>query len=367
MKQERLAQGAPVIDLSIGAPDIPPADHILRTLAESVSDPSNYVYPIAEREQLCPAVADWYQRRFSVTLDPCSEIVPLLGSQEGLAHIALAVVNQGDVVLVPDPYYPAFISGPKLAGAEIHYMEQRRENNYLVDVDAIPEAVANRAKLLYVSYPNNPTCAVADDAFFIKLIGFAKKHSIVVLHDHAYSDIVFDGKKSKSFLSYDGAMDVGIEFNSLSKPYGTPGMRVGFCLGNRQICSQLQQLKSNLDYGIFLPIQDAAIAALTGDQRIVEDTCSRYEKRRNILCKGLSGLGWNVPRPQGTLFVWAPIPQHFGSSLEFCKLLLEKTGVLVAPGEAFGRMGQGHVRMALVQNTATLQEAVDAIRRARIF
>ena len=265
------------------------------------------------------------------------------------------------MVLVPDPCYPVFADGPSLAGAELYYMPQREENHYIIDLKEIPEEVAQKAKFMIVSYPNNPTAVLAPDCFYEELIAFAKKYDIIVLHDNAYSELVFDGRTCGSFLCFPGAREVGVEFNSLSKTYGLAGARVGFCVGNKEVVSHLKTLKSNMDYGMFLPIQKAAIAAITGDQSCVASTRAAYEGRRDCLCDGLASIGWKMEKPEGTMFVWAPIPAGFSDSMEFVKTLFEKTGVLVTPGSAFGPSGEGHVRMALVQDEDAIALAVQRI------
>ena len=367
MKNERFAQGKQVIDLSVGTPNIPPTPHVRQVLSEAALAPENYVYSIRDIPALREAAAAWYKRRFGVTLDPWSEITSLAGSQDGLAHIALAIADPGDIVLVPDPCYPAFAAGAQLSGAQVQYMPQRRENGFLIDFDEIPEDIALKAKLMVVSYPNNPTTAVAPDSFYHKLIAFAQKYNIIVLHDNAYSELVFDGKQVGSFLAHPGAMEVGVEFNSLSKSCGIAGARVGFCLGNRAVCKNLEILKSNIDYGIFLPVQMAAVAALTGDQTCIAETCAAYERRRNILCDGLTAAGWQVTRPEATMFIWAKLPEGHNSSEEFVKLLFERSGVLLTPGSAFGTMGEGHVRIALVQEEDALRRAVNAVAECGIL
>lgn len=367
MKKKRLAEGGEIVDLSIGAPNIPPAPHILKVLSEECLVPENYVYAIQDHEELLGAVAQWYQNRYGVTLDPDTEICSLLGSQEGLAHIALSIVDEGDVVLVPDPCYPVFADGPSLAGAEVFYMPQRKENNYIIDLKEIPEEVARRAKLMIVSYPNNPTTVMAPDSFYEELIAFAAKYGIIVLHDNAYSDLVFDGRTCGSFLRFPGAKEVGVEFNSLSKTYGLAGARIGFCLGSRDVVGRLKTLKSNMDYGMFLPVQKAAIAAITGDQSCVATTRAAYEKRRDLLCDGFNRIGWPIEKPEATMFVWAKLPEGFGNSLDYVTELFEKTGVLVTPGSAFGPSGEGYVRMALVQDEEAIERAMKSIDASGIL
>ena len=367
IKRYRLEQGEPVIDLSVGTPNIPPGKHIIEALCTAAADEQNYIYAVNDQSELLEAVSYWYKTRYEVELDPKTEICSLLGSQEGLAHISLSIVDEGDIVLVPDPCYPVFADGPKIAGAQLHYMPQSKDNGYVIQLRDIPEQVAKQAKLMIVSYPNNPTAAMAPDSFYVDLIDFAKKYEIIVLHDNAYSELVFDGKRGGSFLSFPGAREVGIEFNSLSKTYGLAGARIGFCIGNAEVVSRLKILKSNMDYGMFLPIQKAAIAAITGDQKGVEATREAYEHRRNVLCDGLNALGWTIEKPEATMFVWAMIPPHYKSSADFAMDMVTKAGVIVTPGSAFGPSGEGFVRMALVQDEAGLKQAIEAIRQSGIL
>ena len=367
MKRQRLEAGESVLDLSIGAPNIPPAKHILDVLCKETADKNNYIYAINDQKDLLQAVSGWYERRYGVALDPDTEICSLLGSQEGLAHIAMSIVDEGDLVLVPDPCYPVFADGPRLAGAELYYMPQKKENGYVIRLSDIPEDVAQRAKFMIVSYPNNPTAVMAPDSFYEELVAFAKKYDIIVLHDNAYSELVFDGKHCGSFLRFPGAKEVGVEFNSLSKTYGLAGARIGFCVGNSEVVKHLQLLKSNMDYGMFLPIQKAAIAAITGDQACVKTTRAAYEKRRDVLCDGLNAIGWKIPKPEATMFVWAPIPEAFTNSEEFAVELVKRSGVLVTPGSAFGPSGEGYVRMALVQDEPELKKGIAAIEACGIL
>ncbi|MBQ9495943.1 MAG: aminotransferase class I/II-fold pyridoxal phosphate-dependent enzyme [Selenomonadaceae bacterium] len=363
MKREKISSGAEVIDLSIGAPNIPPPAHVMQVLAQEALKPSNYVYAITDTRELLQEVSDWYRRRYGVEIDPATEICSLWGSQEGLSHIALTLIDDGDLTLVPDPCYPIFADGAKLAGSEIFYMPQLRENEYIIQLEKIPADVAARAKFMIVSYPNNPTTAVAPADFYERLIHFAKRNEIVVLHDNAYSELIFDGTRGLSFLSFKGAKEVGVEFNSLSKTYGFAGARVGFCLGNREVVSRLKLLKSNIDYGLFLPIQKAAIAALRSSQEVIDKTREAYIERRDALIDGLNAAGWQIDKPRATMFVWAPVPKNFGTSEEFVKTLLEKSNVLVTPGNAFGPSGEGFVRMALVQTADTMKKVAALVRR----
>ena len=364
MKNRRTAveaRGQEVIDFSIGAPNIPPAPHITKVLSEEALKPENYLYAIVDLPELLEAVAQWYDRRYGVKLDPKTQITSVLGSQEGLSHVGLSILDEGDVVLLPEPCYPVFADGTALAGAELHYMPLKEENNYLIDLKAIPEDLARRAKLMIVSYPNNPTTVMAPDRFYRDLIAFAKEYDIWMLHDNAYSELVYDGAQCGSFLRFEGARDVGVEFNSLSKTYGLAGARIGFCVGNREVVAKLAALKSNMDYGMFLPVQKAAIAAVTGDQSCVETTRRAYQNRRDILCGRLNAIGWPIDKPRATMFVWAKLPPRFTNAQQFAVELLERAGVLVTPGSAFGPSGEGHVRLALVQDEAEMRYAIDAI------
>jgi len=356
MKQKKISLGVPVIDLSIGAPNIPPPAHVMKVLSEEALKPENYVYAIADTNELLNEASDWYRRRYGVEIDPASEVCSLWGSQEGLSHIALTLIDEGDLTLVPDPCYPIFADGAKLAGSKIFFMPQLKKHDYIIQLEKIPADVAARAKFMIVSYPNNPTTAVAPADFYERLIHFAKKNDVVVLHDNAYSELIFDGTRGFSFLSFKGAKDVGVEFNSLSKTYGFAGARVGFCLGNREVVKRVKLLKSNIDYGLFLPIQKAAIAALQSPQEVIDKTRAAYIARRDALIDRLSAFGWKIDKPRATMFVWAPVPKNFGSSEEFVETLLEKSGVLVTPGNAFGSNGEGFVRMALVQTVDTMKK-----------
>lgn len=367
IKKRRLAEGKLVVDLSVGTPNIPPAPHIMETIAREVSDPKNYIYAISDTAELQDAVAAWYERRYGVQLDPRTEVSSLLGSQEGLAHIALTFADEGDCILVPDPCYPVFGDGPLIAGAKLHYMPMRRENGFIIDLREIPTEVARKAKLMVVSYPNNPTTVLAPDSFYRDLIDFARQFDIAVLHDNAYSELVYDGKSTGSFLRFEGAREVGVEFNSLSKTYGLAGARVGFCVGNAEIVGALKTLKSNMDYGMFLPVQKAAIAAITGDQSCVETTRLAYQNRRDVLCEAFDAIGWHIDKCEATMFLWAKVPEKFASSQEFAMALVEQAGVMVTPGSAFGPSGEGFVRIALVQDEDVILKAAESIKASGIL
>lgn len=359
-RQQRLAQGLPVYNLSIGTPDFLPEPHVVQALAQAASQPTNYRYSLTELPELVEAVQHWYLRRYGVELEP-EELMSIYGSQEGLTHIGWALCDPGDVVLVPDPGYPIFEMGPALCGAEIVHYPLKEENGYLPDLDGIEPELADQAKMMVVSYPANPVCVTAPDEFYHKLIAFAKAHNIIILHDNAYSDIIFDGRVGKSFLAYEGAKEVGVEYNSLSKTYNLTGARISFVLGNRQIIQTFRRLRSQIDYGIFLPVQHAAIAALNGPQDSVARNRAEYQARRDALCGGLRSIGWNVPDSQGSMFVWAPLPKGYSNSVDFCFELLERSGLLCTPGSAFGPLGEGHVRFALVQPVSMMQEIVAAV------
>ena len=358
------AKGMDTIDLSIGTPDLPPPEHVMQAIARGAMQPENYIYAVKDRPQLLDTVARWYKRRFDVTLDPGTQIVSLLGSQDGLAHLSMALCDPGDVVLVPDPCYPIFADGPRLNGCDVHYMAQPAENGFVIDFDKIDPQLADRAKLMVVSYPNNPVASVAYDGFYEKLVAFAKKHDIAVLHDNAYSDLTFDGYTCGSFLQTPGAMDVGVEFNSLSKTYSMAGARIGFALGNVQMIKRLKSLKSNIDFGAFIPVQLGAEAALDGPQDYIAFMRSAYQRRRDVLIDGLAEAGWNIVKPKATMFVWAKLPEGYTNAREFAYELMERTGVICVPGTAFGPCGEGHVRFALVASEEKMREVVRRIHES---
>ncbi|MFT8316598.1 MAG: aminotransferase class I/II-fold pyridoxal phosphate-dependent enzyme [Clostridium sp.] len=365
-KNKLIAEGTQVIDFSIGTPDIPPAPHVIDTIVKESSKIENYIYSINDTDELLISVQKWYGKRYGVKLEK-DEIVSLLGSQSGFAELALALVDPGDIVLTPDPGYPIFTVGPYLSGAEIVKLPLLKENNYLIDFHAIDEETARKAKLMVLSYPNNPTAATAPHDFYVKLVAFAKKYDIMVLHDNAYSELVFDDTEGSSFLSIPGAKDIAVEFNSLSKTYSIPGCRIAFAVGNREIVKQLKILKSHVDYGMFLPFQKAAISALEGPQDYVQLVKNTYRERRDLLVNGLNKIGWHIDNTGGSMFVWAAIPPKYKSSLEFTFDLMEKTGVIVVPGSSFGDHGEGFVRFALVQNKEKILKAIQNIELSGIL
>ncbi len=365
-KNELIKQGKKVYNLSVGTPDFEPDEHVKQALIEAAKDSNNWKYSLGDMPELIDALASYYKKRFNVKLNS-DEIMSVYGSQEGLTHIGFSLCNKDDIVLVPNPGYPIFEIGPYLSGAQIVYYSLLPENNYLPDLNSIDEDTLKRTKFMIVSYPMNPVCATAPSEFYDELIAFAKKHNIIIVHDNAYSDIVYDGKTGGSFLCHEGAKDVGVEFYSLSKSFNITGSRVSFVLGNSEIVKHFKMLRSQIDYGIFTPIQHAAIAALTGPQDSVKEHCREYERRRNALCRGLTKIGWNVPDSKGSMFAWAPIPEKFKTSTEFCMELMEKTGVICTPGSAFGSLGEGFVRFALVLPVPVIEEAVNKIAESDIL
>ena len=366
-KQNMLASGKAVYDFTIGSPNIAPSKEVMDALITAAQQPESYMYSLHDTKELKETIQAWYRKRYQVELDTETEILSLQGSQEGLAHVALALCDEGDIVLIPAPSYPIFANGPKIAGAELYEMPMLKEYDYLIQFDAIPEEMAEKAKMMIISYPNNPTGATAPDSFYEELIQFAKAHDIIVIHDTAYSNLVFDGEEGKSFLYYAGAKDIGIEFNSFSKTYGMAGARIGICVGNAEIVGILRKLKSNIDYGMFLPIQKAAIAALTQDQSIVKETRETYQRRRNRIVAGAAAAGWHIASCKSTMFLWAQIPEGYGSSEEFALNLLKCSGMLVTPGSSFGAYGEGFVRIALVQSDEVIEQALQALKESRFF
>jgi LL-diaminopimelate aminotransferase len=360
-KAEIEKQGRKVYNLSVGTPDFAPAKHVLDTLCDAAKNPENYKYSLGDTKELINAAQHWYKTRYNVSLND-SEILSIGGSQEGFAHIALALCNPGDVVLVPNPGYPVFSAGPFLNSAEVVEYELDENNHYAPRLDSIPEDIVKRAKMLIVSYPLNPACTCIEKEDYEKIIAFAKKNNIAVIHDNAYSEIEYGGRHGFSFLEITGAKEVGIEFNSLSKTYNLTGIRISFALGNEEIIQKFKTVRSQFDYGTSFLVQRAAIAALLGPQDMVEKQCEEYEKRMKTLCDGLTGIGWNVPYSEGTMFVWAPLPKGFTSSEEFSVKMLENAGVLCTPGSAFGSRGEGFVRFALVLPVEKINEAVANIK-----
>jgi LL-diaminopimelate aminotransferase len=360
------AKGVDVIDLGVGDPDQPTPAHIVDSMCEAVKKPETHTYPsytgmMSFRE----AAADWCKESRGLELDPASEILTMIGSKEGVAHIPLAFINPGDVALCPDPAYPVYKIGTQFAGGEPHIMPLLEENNFLPDFDAIPKDKLEKAKLMFLNYPNNPTSAIADEKFFEEVVQFAKDNDIVVIHDNAYSEMTYDNYKAPSFLSVDGAMDVGIELYSLSKTYNMTGWRLAFAVGNKEIISGVGKVKSNVDSGAFDAIQMAGITALSESQQCVADMNTIYEERRDALLKGLNEIGLDVKAPKATFYVWAPVPDGY-DSMEFAKLLLEEAGIVATPGVGFGTYGEGYIRFALTRSVDRINEAVERMSKLNI-
>ncbi|MBF0508305.1 MAG: LL-diaminopimelate aminotransferase [Deltaproteobacteria bacterium] len=362
LKEQVRSKGVDIIDLGVGDPDLPTPDHIIKKLAESAADPANHRYPsYSGMNEFNKVVADWYLRRFGVKADYRSEVITLIGSKEGLAHLPLAFINPGDLALVPSPAYPVYNVATMFAGGESFFMPLTAENDFLPDLAAIPSDVADRAKIMFINYPNNPTGAVAGMDFYNAVVAFAKKHNIIVCHDAAYSELAFDGYKPVSFLNAAGAMEVGIEFHSLSKTYNMTGWRIGFAVGRAEIVAAVGKIKSNIDSGAFQAVQWAGIEALTGDQTVVADLMKIYTGRRNVLVKGLNEAGLHVEPPKATFYLWIKVPSGWSSN-DFTMLLLEKAGIVTTPGNGFGAPGEGYIRMTLCLPADRLKEAVNRIK-----
>ena len=365
-KEELIKEGRKVYNLSVGTPDFQPAPHVMKAMQDACADPENYKYSLADLPELLAAVQYRYKKRFGVDIST-DEVMSVYGSQEAMAHIGLIFCDPGDVILVPNPGYPMFEMSGIMAKADVRYYTIEEKNGYVPDLDSIPAETLEKTKYMIVSYPLNPVCVCAPDEFYEKLIVFAKEHDIVILHDNAYSDITYGDKPGRSFLSYDGAKDVGVEFYSLSKSYNLTGARISFVVGNKDIISKFRLLRSQIDYGIFYPVQYAAIAALTGPDDFIEEQRQEYGRRNRALCGGLRRIGWDVPDSRGSMFVWAKIPEGYDSSADFCMKLMEKTGVIVTPGSAFGSNGEGYVRMALVVDVPTIEEIIRVLDESGIF
>lgn len=365
IKQQKLEEGIEMIDLSVGSPDLPPPPFITKVIGEMASDPKLYGYTLKGITEFHEAVAKYYSRKYDVSLDAKEQTMLLMGSQDGLVHLPMVLCNPGDIVLVPDPGYTAYEAGVNLAGGQMYRMPLKEENGFLPSFCEIPKEVSKKAKLMILNYPGNPVPALATKEFFEQAIDYAKKNEIVILHDFAYSELYFE-EAPISFLSVDGAMDVGIEMNSLSKSFNMAGCRVAYAAGNRKVISLLSNLKSNLDYGVFYPIQMAAVQALADDSSFLDDLRAVYRKRRDLFIDGLREVGWDVALPKGAMFVWGKLPAGMKSK-PFALELIEKAGVVVTPGIAFGEWGEGYVRMGIVQPEETLLEVVSRIENSGIF
>lgn len=366
LKNQVEAEGKRVYNLSVGTPDFEPPQHVIQAVREAAGKPENYKYSLQDLPELLTAVSDYYKSRFGVEIAPDC-ITGVHGTQEGMGHLGMALLDPEDVVLLPNPGYPIFEAGAYLSGAHMEFYELREENQFLPVLSEIPEEVAKKAKLMVLSYPYNPVCRTAPREFYEEVVAFAKKYDIFVVHDNAYSDIIYDGRSGESFLSIPGAMEIGAEFFSLSKSFNITGARVSFLLGRKDAVDALKLLRSQYDFGTFLPIQYGAIAALTGSRDFVKQQCAEYQKRRDALCGGFRKIGWNVPDSEGTMFVWAPVPKGYGSSREFCAAMLKQAGVLCTPGDAFGSKGEGYVRFALVMPVEELEAVVEAVDRSGVL
>lgn len=361
------AQGKTIYNMSVGTPDFKPYDHVVEALTQATQDPEMWKYALRDLPELKQAVCDYYERRFGVSGITPSMVQSCNGTQEGVGHLGLALLDPGDTILVPDPCYPVFEAGAKIADAKLEYYPLVAEHNYLPYVAGIDPEVADRAKYMIVSLPANPVGSVGTPEVYEEIIAFAREHDLLIVHDNAYSDIVFDGEPGGSFLQYPGALEVGVEFFSLSKSFNVTGARIGFLVGREDVVSAFAKLRGQIDFGMFFPIQKAAIACLNGPRDEVEAQRLKYQERRDALCDGLEGLGWERPNAHGSMFVWAKLPGGRTDSMAFCEELMEKAGVVVTPGASFGPSGEGHVRMALVLPPDQIALAVEAIREAGLY
>ncbi len=361
------AQGKTIYNMSVGTPDFKPYDHVVEALTQAAQDPEMWKYALRDLPELKQAVCDYYECRFGVSGITPSMVQSCNGTQEGVGHLGLALLDPGDTILVPDPCYPVFEAGAKIADAKLEYYPLVAEHNYLPYVAGIDPEVADRAKYMIVSLPANPVGSVGTPEVYEEIIAFAREHDLLIVHDNAYSDIVFDGEPGGSFLQYPGALEVGVEFFSLSKSFNVTGARIGFLVGREDVVSAFAKLRGQIDFGMFFPIQKAAIACLNGPRDEVEAQRLKYQERRDALCDGLEGLGWERPNAHGSMFVWAKLPGGRTDSMAFCEELMEKAGVVVTPGASFGPSGEGHVRMALVLPPDQIALAVEAIREAGLY
>ena len=365
-KIEMEKQGRKIYNLSVGTPDFPVAEHIRQALTDSAKDPESWKYTLRDIPELLDAVCSYYKRRYDVEITP-DMVSSCFGSEEGVGLIGLALCDEGDTVILPAPSYPVFIASANMAGADAYYYKMNEENNFLPNIKEIPEDVAKKAKYMIVSLPSNPTGSVGNEKNYLEIIEFAKKYDVLIIHDNAYSDIIFEGGPGRSFLSWPGAMDVGVEFFSLSKSFNMTGARVSFCIGRKDVVDAFKKLRSQIDFGMFLPIQKAAIAALTGPQDALGPQCEKYKGRRDALCGGLREIGWDVNDSKGSMFVWAKIPEGYGTSMDFCMELMERSGVICTPGSSFGEAGEGYVRFALTLPEEEIGKAVKAIKESGVI
>jgi LL-diaminopimelate aminotransferase len=362
-KEEVRSKGVDIIDLGVGDPDLPTPDHIIEALKKAADDPANHQYPsYSGLNNFKDTVAEWYAERFGVVLDASTEVVSLIGSKEGIAHLPLAFINPGDVALVPTPAYPVYNIATIFAGGESFFMPLLSENKFLPDLENIPEEVAARAKILFLNYPNNPTSAIADLDFFKRVVDFARENDILVCHDAAYTEMAFDGYRPPSFLEVEGAKEVGMEFHSLSKTYNMTGWRIGFAVGNPVGVEGLGAIKSNIDSGVFQAVQLAGIEAIKGDQACVREMSRIYTERRDLMVKGLRDSGFEVEVPKATFYLWIKVPKGY-TSARLATRLLEEAGLVVTPGNGFGEPGEGYFRIALAQKKERLEEAVERLKK----
>jgi len=364
--QEKKRAGVDVISLGIGDPDLPTPKRIVSVLQESAADPANHRYPsYFGLPELRAAIAHWYRDRFAVTLDPDSEVLPTLGSKDGISHVPLALVDPGDVVLAPDPGYTVYVTGALMAAGEPYIMPLTAKNNWLPDLDAIPPPVAERARLMWLNYPNNPTAAVADREFLERAVQFCIRHGIVLCHDAPYSEIAFGGYRPLSLFEIDGAKGVGLEFHSLSKTYNMTGWRIGWVCGRADLVRLIGQLKTNIDSGIFQAVQWAGIEALNGGEDETRAACEVYERRHRLVADTLNSLGWSIKPPRATFYVWAPVPPGY-DSIGFAGHVLDEVGVNITPGVGFGAHGEGYFRLSVTAPDARLEEAMSRLRRLKL-
>ncbi len=367
LKQEAIEKGVDVIDISIGNPDGATPDPVVRVALEAIQDPKNHGYPnFRGKPELRKAISDWMKRRYFVDIDPDNEVQTLIGEKEGLANIALAYCNPGDVNIIPDPYYPVLCRGTLMAGGEPFFVNLKEENRFLIDLSEIPEEIAKKAKMFFINYPNNPTGAIAPKSFLADVVNFCRQYNILLVSDLAYGEVCFSNYRPYSIFNIEGAKDIAIEFHSFTKTFNMAGWRCGFAVGKKEFIANLYATKSNIDYGTSTIVQDACIAALTMPDEYVKGIMDKYDARREIVAKGFNDLGFYAPRSDATMYFWIKIPKNFNSSMEFCKYVLDKTGVLLTPGSAFGAMSDDHFRVSLVQPILRLEEVFKRFKKAGI-
>lgn len=364
-KNQLLKEGRQIYNLSVGTPDFKPPAHIMEAVSRAVTDTENYKYSLIDTTRMLQAVVDYYKDRYNTDIE-IDQVTSVHGTQEGMGHLGLAMCNPGDIVLLPDPGYPIFEAGSYLGGADVRYYNLTADNNFLPVMSDIPEEILKKTKYMVLSYPSNPVGAVAPKELYEEVIEYARKYGFFIINDNAYSDIIFDGLEGFSFLSIPGAQDVGVEFFSLSKSFNVTGFRISFCVGNKSIVDSLKLLRSQYDFGMPYPFQEAAIAALKGPRDSVKEQCVEYQRRRDAFLGGLRKIGWNVPDSKGTMFVWLPVKEGY-TSQSFCEALMDKAGVIGTPGTAFGPMGEGYIRFALTRPAEELEEIAQIIGKSGIF